>query len=336
MDWYVVDKEYINYLTQFDSCVGYVEYGERLKLHIGVMLKINDIHYYVPISSAKSKHKRMSNSIDFHKIQDEETGYIYAVLNINNMIPVPESCITQVKYNKIDEFRSFENEKEKTDYIYLLQKEKNLIDKIESILQNKSKKLYEKCKTKPESSLAARCCNFSLLEEKCKIYVESARKKIKLCDRTEETVKIYYSKAQDKDIKKFLPQKAKSIEEALADYQKTLLPNATSYGKTIWIDNTYIGDIWCYCINKNEVPNAMISYCIFEKDYWKKGIATEVLNLFIKEINEHFMLKSFGAFTYSDNIASIRVLEKNNFKLIEAIIEDNIESRYYQFHYDDF
>lgn len=31
MDWYVVDKKYINYLTQFDSRVGYVEYGERLK-----------------------------------------------------------------------------------------------------------------------------------------------------------------------------------------------------------------------------------------------------------------------------------------------------------------
>ncbi len=32
MNWYVVDKKYINYLTQFDSRVGYVEYGNRLKL----------------------------------------------------------------------------------------------------------------------------------------------------------------------------------------------------------------------------------------------------------------------------------------------------------------
>ena len=40
MDWYVVDKKYINYLTQFDSRVGYVEYGERLKLHVGILLTI--------------------------------------------------------------------------------------------------------------------------------------------------------------------------------------------------------------------------------------------------------------------------------------------------------
>ena len=64
----VVDKKYINYLTQFDSRVGYVEYGERLKLHVGILLTIGDFHYYVPISSAKPKHQKMSNSLDFHKL----------------------------------------------------------------------------------------------------------------------------------------------------------------------------------------------------------------------------------------------------------------------------
>ena len=50
MNWYVVDKEYIDYLSQFDSRVGYVEYGERLKLHVGILLTVNSCHYYVPIS----------------------------------------------------------------------------------------------------------------------------------------------------------------------------------------------------------------------------------------------------------------------------------------------
>lgn len=56
MDWYVVNKEYINYLKQFDSRVGYVEYGERLKLHVGILLAVGTFNYYVPISSAKPKH----------------------------------------------------------------------------------------------------------------------------------------------------------------------------------------------------------------------------------------------------------------------------------------
>lgn len=154
MDWYVVDKKYINYLTQFDSRVGYVEYGERLKLHVGILLTIGDFHYYVPISSAKPKHQKMSNSLDFHKLQDESTGYLYAVLNINNMIPVPDNCLTQLKYNQVESFRSFSNEKERIDYIYLLQKEKALIDNVQDSLQNKAMKLYQKCIAKPDSSLA--------------------------------------------------------------------------------------------------------------------------------------------------------------------------------------
>lgn len=115
----------------------------------------------------------MSNSLDFHKLQDEATGYLYAVLNINNMIPVPDNCLTQLKYNQVESFRFFSNEKEKTDYVYLLQKEKALIDSVQDTLQNKALKLYQKCIAKPDSSLAARCCNSKMPEEKCSSYSDT-------------------------------------------------------------------------------------------------------------------------------------------------------------------
>lgn len=86
---------------------------------------------------------------------------------------------------------------------------------------------------------------------------------IKLKERTRETVSIYFKKSQNPKIKAVLPQKAQSLEEALDDYEKTLLPSAASYGETIWVDDVYVGDIWCYCIDKNEEPNAMISFCIY-------------------------------------------------------------------------
>ena len=170
MDWYVVNKDYVNYLKKFDSRVGYVEYGDRLKLHVGVLITVNNLNYYVPISSAKPKHYKMSNSLDFHKLQDETTGHIYAVLNINNMIPVPNSCLTRLKYDQIERFRSFKDDKERIDYIYLLQKEKALIDTLQETLQNKALKLHHKCVAKPDSSLAKRCCNFKLLEEKSHLF----------------------------------------------------------------------------------------------------------------------------------------------------------------------
>lgn len=153
---------------------------------------------------------------------------------------------------------------------------------------------------------------------------------IELRERTVETVRIYFEKSNTMEIKRVLPQKAQSVEEAIADFERTQLPNAASYGRTIYVDGRYVGDIWCYCIDRNEEPNAMISYCIFDSGYWNRGIATEALCLFTEEIVSRFHFQTIGAFTYSSNIASIRVLEKNKFLLMEKFAEDGVLSEYYQ------
>lgn len=154
--------------------------------------------------------------------------------------------------------------------------------------------------------------------------------KITLHTRTEETVRIYFNKANCPKIRKTLPQKSQNLEEALADYHKTIQPGATSYGRTIQADGTYIGDIWCYGIDSLEEPNAMVSYCIFDLEYWNCGAATNALQSFLEDIVPRFHLKSPGAFTYSSNLPSIRVLEKNGFRLVETFAEDGVESQYYQ------
>ena len=153
---------------------------------------------------------------------------------------------------------------------------------------------------------------------------------ILLGDRTEETVRIYFEKAQQPEIKTMLPQKAESIEEAVSEFYKTLLPDSTSYGRTIIVDNRYIGDVWCYCIDKSDTPNAMLSFCIFEKTYWCKGIASEAVSLFLKMVHKKYEIETVGAFTFSDNIASQRVLEKNNFRLFEEFVEAGKVSKFYQ------
>ena len=81
-----------------------------------------------------------------------------------------------------------------------------------------------------------------------------------LGNRTAETVRIYFDKAQNPVIKTMLPQKATTVEEALQDYEDTLLPGASSYGRTVWADGFYVGDIWCYCIDPDEDPNAEKGY----------------------------------------------------------------------------
>jgi len=158
---------------------------------------------------------------------------------------------------------------------------------------------------------------------------------ISLGERSEETVKIYFEKAKNPIIKEFLPQKAQTVEEALQDYHAALLQDAKSYGKTIIVDEKYIGDIWCYCIDRNGEPNAMLSYCIFDQTYWSRGIATKAISLFLEEVRREYGLRTIGAFTFSDNNASLRVLEKNGFSVEEEFMEDGRESKYLQYHFKD-
>lgn len=154
--------------------------------------------------------------------------------------------------------------------------------------------------------------------------------KITLEERTAETVAVNFNKTNTPLIRKVLPQKAKTLEEAIQDYKTTLLPGAKSYGRTIHADGIYVGDIWCYGIQHDDIPNAMVSYCIFETDYWKKGIATTAMQLFLQEIIPKYDLHTIGAFTYADNLPSIKVLEKNHFVMMEEFAESGVRSKYYE------
>ena len=153
---------------------------------------------------------------------------------------------------------------------------------------------------------------------------------ITLEKRTADTVKTYFEKANRPEIKQVLPQKAKTVEEALEDYEQTLLPNAKSYGQTVYVDGNYVGDVWCYCIDPDDEPNSMLSFCIFEPEYWSKGIATAAVKMFIQKICAIYKVKNIGAFTFAHNLASIRVLEKNGFVLMEEFEEDGVLSKYFQ------
>ena len=152
---------------------------------------------------------------------------------------------------------------------------------------------------------------------------------VKLGQRTEETVAVYFERAQSAAIRAVLPQRARTLEEALADYRRTLEPGASSFGRTILADGQYVGDVWCYCMDRSGDPQAMVSYCVFETALWGHGIAARALGLFLAELRERFGLERVGAFTFSENAASIRVLEKNGFHREESFTEDGVESGYY-------
>lgn len=172
LKWYVADKEYVKYLRKFDKKVENIDYNTKLKPYIGILITINEFNYYVPISSAKEKHYKIKEGMDFIKIVQNDK--IIGVLNLNNMIPILDNNVEVLKYKDIEEYREFVNDKEKKLYISFLSFELDLInEKMEKIKKN-AMKLYNEKINNPESNVSKRCCDFKLLEEKSKLYNEKA------------------------------------------------------------------------------------------------------------------------------------------------------------------
>ena len=153
---------------------------------------------------------------------------------------------------------------------------------------------------------------------------------VTLGERTAETAAIYFQKTDSEAFRAVLPRKAKTVEEAVADFYDSQRPGASSFGRTILASGRYVGDIWCYHIDPFDAPGAMVSFCVFDPAFQGQGIASKALAAFLPEIARRFALRTAGAFTYADNLPSIRVLEKNGFRLTEEFIEDGRPSRYYQ------
>lgn len=158
---------------------------------------------------------------------------------------------------------------------------------------------------------------------------------IKLKNRTKDHVNIFWERTQDEEIKRLFPFCTKSLDEALFLFEESLKDNALSYGKVIYFEGRYVGDIWCYCIDESNEKMAMLSVVIFEKEMWGKGIATKATKAFAKEVLNKFNIEKIGAFTYSNNYGSIGLLEKVGFVEKETFVEDGIESTYYEIYVGD-
>lgn len=95
MQFYNVTNDYINFLKKYDSKV--LDNKKEHRPYVGIVLEINDIKYYAPLSSPKPKHKHMKNSKDFWKIHQG----IYGAINFNNMIPVLDKALLLININSL-------------------------------------------------------------------------------------------------------------------------------------------------------------------------------------------------------------------------------------------
>ena len=155
--FYEIDEQYINYLSQFSEHLfkNAKITQKHSRKYIGILFEINEIKYFAPLSSFKPKHKRLSETIDFIKIGD------MAVINLNNMFPVPDGIFLPKNPNLETDLQ----------YKNLLNNERRIIkQKTEQIINNARSVYNHKLTNDGKLKLSQRCNDFRLLEEKCREY----------------------------------------------------------------------------------------------------------------------------------------------------------------------
>lgn len=82
--------------------------------------------------------------------------------------------------------------------------------------------------------------------------------KITLGERTIDHVRIYFEKTQNDTIHRMLPSDVTCIEQTIANFEQSLLPDATSYGRTVCCDGQYI--VLLYQPTRNTKCHAQLLY----------------------------------------------------------------------------
>lgn len=160
LNFYVIDNNYINYLSQFDKHIAYNKNQKRP--YIGVLILVEDYFYFAPLFSSKPKHKTYKDNLSFFKIINKKNKSDLGIIRFSDMIPVPQECVSLLDIKS----KSYTYKRllsEQYSYINIPKNRMKILDKAKRLYnivvksqENKMSKFYKDLS-----------CDFKLLEEKC-------------------------------------------------------------------------------------------------------------------------------------------------------------------------
>jgi protein AbiQ len=161
LNFYTVDSKYVNYLKAAEneqrgfSRVPNVEYSKQRKpkFLLGIVLYINDVDYYVPVTSFKQQKP------DNFLIK-ADNGQVTSSLRFNYMFPIPKGLAV---------VRIIKDEPDRKYRALLAQELKYCIENQEKIT-HLAERTYKRVNLGLNKGLVTNSCAFQLLEQKCREY----------------------------------------------------------------------------------------------------------------------------------------------------------------------
>ena len=163
LNFYIIDENYIKYLSQFDKHIAYNKNEKRP--YIGVVVIIGEHYYFAPLFSPKQKHKTYKDNLTFFKIVNAKTKNDLGIIRFSDMIPVPQESVYLLDMKS----KSY-------GYKRLLSEQYSYINKNENKVKimEKAERIYNivarNGKSKMDKFYKNLSCDFKLLEEKSAKY----------------------------------------------------------------------------------------------------------------------------------------------------------------------
>lgn len=175
LNFYTVSSDYVKFLQKEElhkrgfTRVPNLEYGKdrKQKFFCGIVLQVNEMDYYVPVSSYKKRKKdNFLIYIDGHAVSS---------LRFNYMFPVPRNLV------KIRPITLEPDEKYRT----LLSKELRYCVNNQDTIRRLAQRTYKRVLEAKDQGLVCNSCDFLLLEEKCISYMKEHSKEKAIPKETE-------------------------------------------------------------------------------------------------------------------------------------------------------
>ena len=158
LNFYTADFDYVKYLQESEvenrgfSRVPYMEYPNegKQKFLCGIVLQVNGIDYYVPVTSYKEQ-----KADNFLIMADN--GKVVSSLRFNYMFPIPKELVTIHVISKEPDL----------SYRALLAQELRFCIKNQAVIQRLAERTYKRVLLGKNIGLVVNSCDFRLLEQKC-------------------------------------------------------------------------------------------------------------------------------------------------------------------------
>ena len=154
LKFYDIDKEYIKYLKSYEEKIPDIAYDRRDKFICGVVLNINGMNYFAPVSSFPKQQK--TNLLIYN-----EKGEINGSIRFSFMFPAFDGVVKEKDFSV-----------EGYSYKRLLMSELDYCNSIIDIILLKATKVYE-IGTSINHPLKENCCDFLVLEKAMLEYVQA-------------------------------------------------------------------------------------------------------------------------------------------------------------------